>query len=374
MSSEVPFQNLTPALQLVRAASEEAFTRVYASSRFILGQEVTEFEREFAATLGVPHAVGVANGLDAIFLSLKVLGVGPGDEVIVPAHTSIATWLAVSITGATPVPADVSIQTCCLTEDYARAALSPRTKAVVPVHLYGHPAPMPALMQLADEKKIFVVEDNAQAVGAAIMGKATGAWGHLGATSFYPTKNLGALGDGGGVTTQNEAWAARVRQLRNYGEVKKFENEVVGTNSRLDELQAALLRARLACLEALLAWRRQLAQQYLQELNDCGDLVLPCETEGTRHAWHLFVVRTASRDALRQALAAAGIETMIHYPRPPYLQNAYASVGYKPGAFPNSEMITATCISLPLWYGMAERQCSRVAEACRNFYRQGKKK
>lgn len=363
----IPFLDFQGQHQPIRAEVMAAVERVYDSYWYVLGEEVTRFEQEYAAFNQVAQTVGVANGLDALVLALRVLEIGPGDEVIVPSNTYIATWLAVTQVGATPVPVEPDPATSNLDPALIAAALTPRTRAIMPVHLYGQACRMSEIMALAKEHGLYVIEDNAQAQGAAFAGQLTGSFGHLSATSFYPGKNLGALGDAGAVTTNDAELAQKVRVLRNYGSQQKYYNEVVGYNSRLDELQAAVLRVKLQHLPTWTAQRQQIAAWYDQHLADIADLRLPTIAEGATHVYHLYVVRTPHRAALQQHLTSHGISTMIHYPIPPHLQQAYADLGIARGAFPIAEELAATCLSLPMWPGMTEEHVMAVTEAMRSF-------
>lgn len=353
----------------VRAEALEAMTRVYDSQWYVLGPEVARFEQAYSAFNQVAHTVGVGNGLDALALALRALGIGPGDEVLVPANTYIATWLAVSQVGATPVPVEPDPATSNLDPNRLAAALTPRTRAVMPVHLYGQPCRMPEIMALAQQHSLVVVEDNAQAQGATIDGRLTGSFGAASGTSFYPTKNLGALGDAGAITTNDAALAAQLRRLRNYGSTQKNYHDLLGYNSRLDELQAAVLRVKLNYLASWTAQRQQLAAWYSDYLADIPNLRLPTVIAGAVSVWHLYVVHTTRRAALQQHLATQGIGTLIHYPVPPHRQPAYAHLGLPPGALPIAEELAATCLSLPLWPGMTEGMVAIVARAIRVFYR-----
>lgn len=363
----IPFYSLEPQHAPLRVDLLATLGRVYDAGQFVLGPEVAAFEREYAAFSGVAHAVGVGNGLDALTLALRALGVGPGDEVLVPAHTYIATWLAVTHVGARPVPIEPDPATSNLDPARLAAALTPRTRALVPVHLYGQPCPMPELLRFAREHGLFVVEDNAQAQGATFNDQPTGSFGHVNATSFYPTKNLGALGDGGALTTADPALAARLRQLRNYGATQKYHHATAGYNSRLDELQAAVLRLKLPQLLGWNAQRQQVAAWYDQHLAGVPGLRLPTVAVGAAPVWHLYVVHTPRRDALQRHLAARGIGTLVHYPVPPHRQPAYAHLGLPAGALPLAEALAATCLSLPLWPGMSEALVAEVAGAVREF-------
>lgn len=366
-SGPVPFLSFQPQHAPIREDVLAAVGRVYDSYWYVLGEEVQQFEQEYAAFNQVAHTVGVANGLDALVLALRALGIGPGDEVIVPSNTYIATWLAVTQVGATPVPVEPDPATSNLDPARIPAALTARTRAIMPVHLYGQACRMPEIMALARQHGLYVVEDNAQSQGAACGGQLTGSFGDINATSFYPGKNLGALGDAGAVTTDRAELAEQVRVLRNYGSRQKYYNEVVGYNSRLDELQAAVLRAKLPHLAGWTTQRQQVAAWYDQHLAGIPELRLPHTAPGTTHVYHLYVVHHPRRDALQRYLTEQQIGTLIHYPVPPHRQQAYASLELQPGAFPVAEELAATCLSLPLWPGMTEEQVQRVAAAIRSF-------
>ena len=366
-SITVPFLSFQPQHVPVREEVMAAVGRVYDSYWYVLGDEVKRFEQAYSAFNHVPHTVGVANGLDALVLALRVLDIGPGDEVIVPSNTYIATWLAVTQVGAIPVPVEPDPATSNLDPTRIEAAITARTRAIMPVHLYGQACRMTEIMALAHAHKLHVVEDNAQAQGATFDGQLTGSIGAVNATSFYPGKNLGALGDAGAVTTNDADLAQRVRVLRNYGSQQKYFNEVVGYNSRLDELQAAVLDVKLRHLGAWTAERQQVAAWYSQHLADVADLRLPHVAPGATHVWHLYVVHTAQRDALQQHLTSQGIGTLIHYPVPPHRQQAYADLNLPVGAFPIAEELARTCLSLPMWPGMTEEHVAAVAAAIRSF-------
>lgn len=364
----IPFLSLKPQHDLIRTELDECFMKVMDRSIFVLGGEVEAFEKEYAAYSGVNHCVAVANGLDALYISLKILGIGEDDEVIVPTLTCAPTWMAVSRTGARLVPVEVDPSTYCIDEARLGEAITSRTKAIVPVNLYGRPATLFSLVTLAQSKGIPIVEDNAQGHGASIHCKSTGSFGLLNATSFYPTKNLGALGDGGAITTDDFEFAKKAKILRNYGTVQRFHHDVVGINSRLDELQAAFLKTKLKYLDAWNRERREHALHYQQLLKGVGDLILPLETDGFSSNYHLFVIRTNRRDLLRQYLQTRGIETDVHYPIPPHLQPAYQMLGFTKGQFPVSEKICETILSLPLWPGMKEEQVSYISQCIKTFF------
>lgn len=348
-----------------------ALGRVYDSYWYVLGEEVRQFEAAYAAFSGTAHCVGVANGLDALVLALRALGIGAGDEVIVPSNTYIATWLAVTQAGAVPVPVEPNPLTSNLDPAGLAAARSPRTRAIVPVHLYGQACQMDAIGSFARQHGLAIVEDNAQAQGATFGGRLTGSFGAVNATSFYPGKNLGALGDAGALTTDDASLADQLRALRNYGSIRKYQHEVVGYNSRLDELQAAVLRVKLPYLAAWTAQRQQLAAWYDQHLADIAELRLPQVAVGATHVYHLYVIHCARRDALQQHLSAQGIGTLIHYPLPPHQQPAYAHLSFQASAFPIANELAATCLSLPLWPGMQEAHVVAVAAGIRAFHTVG---
>lgn len=360
----VPFLDLQAINQEQAAELTAAFQRVLQSGWYILGQEVAQFEQRFAAYCGAAQGIGVANGLDAIMLVLKASGIGPGDEVIVPSNTFIATWLAVSQCGATPVPVEPVEATYNLDPARVAAAITPRTRAIVPVHLYGQPADMDPLLALAAQHGLLVLEDAAQAHGARYRGRRSGALGHAAAFSFYPGKNLGALGDAGGITTSDAALAERIRTYRNYGSQKKYHNLVQGFNSRLDEMQAAFLNVKLDALDDGNARRRAIAARYGELLAGSG-LLLPQVPEWAEPVWHLYVVRHPQRDALAAKLAEQGIGTIVHYPIAPHRQQAYAELGFKEGDFPIAEAIHREVLSLPIGPHMTLAQADEVAAAVR---------
>jgi len=357
---KVPFLDFVGPYEELKPELDAAYERFMRSAWYILGKECEAFEQEFATYCGSQHCVGVGNGLEALHLLLRAHGVGPGDEVIVPSNTYIATWLAVSYAGATVVPVECDLRTYNLDPTRIEAAITPRTKAIMPVHLYGQPADMEPIMALAARHGLKVIEDNAQAQGARYRGRRTGALGHAAAHSFYPGKNLGAYGDGGAITTDDAEIADRVRTLRNYGSKQKYYNEVKGYNSRLDEMQSALLRVKLRVLDQWNQRRAAVAQRYLQELHPSGGLVLPLVPAGAEPVWHLFVVRHPGRNALQKKLNADGIGTLIHYPVPPHLSGAYADAGWKRGDFPLAEASADTVLSLPIGPHISGEQVDAV--------------
>lgn len=363
---KVPFLDVRASYEEIAPELDAATARVLASGWYLLGEEIVAFERAFAAYVGAKHCVGLGNGLDALHLSLRALGIGPGDEVIVPSNTYIATWLAVSYAGARPVPVEPDRRTYNLDPDRIAAALTPRTRVILPVHLYGQPADMEPILALARQHGLRVLEDAAQAHGARYRGRQIGALGDVTAWSFYPGKNLGALGDAGAITTDDAEVADRVRVLRNYGSRVKYVNEVQGYNSRLDEIQAAALRVKLGHLAEWNERRARIAARYLAELGDQG-LALPYVPDWAAPAWHVFPVLTPARDAFQAHLTAAGIGTVIHYPTPPHRQAAYAALGLPEGTFPLSEAIHREIISLPIGPHMTDEQVDATIAAVRDF-------
>jgi len=359
---KVPFLDLRDAYLELAPELEAVFLRVMDSGWYMLGPEVEAFEREFAAYCGARFCVGVGNGLDALHLILRAWGIGPGDEVIVPANTYIATWLAVSYSGARPVPVEPDPRTYNLDPQRLETAISMRTRAILPVHLYGLPADMDPIRAVARQHGLKVIEDAAQAHGARYRGRRPGALGDAAAFSFYPTKNLGAFGDGGAVVTDDPELAGRIAALRNYGSRRKHENEIKGYNSRLDELHAALLRVRLRHLDEWTERRRARARLYLSLLSGLP-LTLPHEPTWAEHAWHLFVIRTTQREALQSLLNARGVGTLIHYPIPPHLQPAYEELGLRAGALPVTEAIHREVLSLPIGPHLSEQQVRYAAAA-----------
>jgi len=358
----IPFLNLKSINASFNGELEDAADRVVRSGQYILGEEVASFEREFADYCGSTHALGVSNGLDALHMILRALDIGPGDEVIVPANTFIATWLAVSFCGAKPVPVEPEPDGFNIDLNAVEAAITPRTRAIMVVHLYGLPVDVLALKALADLHQIPIIEDAAQAHGATCHGVRVGALGRAAAFSFYPGKNLGALGDGGGVTTSDPALARRIHQLRNYGSTVKYEHIEIGFNARLDEVQAAMLRVKLSRLDADNQARQLIADRYLQGMIEL-DVALPHVPAGLTSVWHLFVVRSSRRERLMEGLAKRGVTTSIHYPVPPHLQEAYASFGFVKGHFPLTEAIHREVLSLPIWPGMRMKWSTTLFKA-----------
>jgi dTDP-4-amino-4,6-dideoxygalactose transaminase len=361
----VPFLDVQGAYRELRSEIDAAVQRVLESGWYLLGDELHSFEREWASFVEATHCVGVANGLDALRLALEALGVGPGDEVIVPSNTYIATWLAVTQVGASVVPVEPDPVTFNLDPNRVDTAVTPRTRVVLPVHLYGQPADLDAIYDIADARGLRVLEDAAQAHGAGYRGRRVGGRGVV-AWSFYPGKNLGAIGDGGAVTTDDSDIADQLRVLRNYGSRVKYRNERRGYNSRLDEVQAAVLRAKLPHLDEWNARRAEQARRYSCELAMAG-LELPVSPDWADSVWHLYVIRSAQRDALRDALTARGIDTIIHYPVPPHRQPAYADASFPADAFPIASAMAETVLSLPLGPHLTNEQQSVVIDALRDL-------
>jgi dTDP-4-amino-4,6-dideoxygalactose transaminase len=363
----IPFLDVGAATRELRAELDDAYRRVQDAGWYVLGPEVEAFEREYAAYCGVAHCVTVGNGMDALHLLLRAAGIGAGDEVLVPGHTFIATWLAVSAAGAVPVAVDVDERAGNLDPTRLGAAMTPRTAAVVPVHLHGQPAAMTEITAFARRHRLAVFEDAAQAHGACLHGRRAGSLGDGAAFSFYPTKNLGALGDAGAVTTDDAALAERVRRLRNYGSAVKYHHDEPGTNSRLDELQAAFLSVKLRHLDAWNERRRSVAAAYHEALAGVAGLARPAVLDGAEPVWHLYAVRHRRRDALQRALADAGIGTAIHYPVPPHRSGAYRQAAWGGRDLGVSERWAAESLSLPMGPHLSAIEVARVAECVRRF-------
>lgn len=367
---QVPFFALERQHRSIQAQLQLAFAKILRGGRFILNDEVRALEEELAVYQKIKYCVAVGSGHDALFISLKALGIGRGHEVLVPSHTCHATWLAVANTGALPVPVEVEASTYTLNPKLIANAITKKTKAVVPVHLYGHPCAMDRIMAAAKKYKLWVIEDNAQAHGAIFRDRPTGSWGQCNATSFYPTKNLGALGDGGAIFTADKKLFAFAKAFGNYGSERKDRYRLRGINSRLDELQAAVLRIKLKKLEIWNEARRRNARLLLDSLRDLGDLQLPpTASETVKPVFHQFVIRTRYRDKLKKHLADRGIETAIHYPTPIHLQKAYAYLGYKKGSLPVAENLSQTILSLPIWPELKVREIEQVCAGIRNFFK-----
>ncbi len=363
----IPFLDLKPAYAELKDALDGAYDRVMRSGVYLLGAELEAFESEFAAYCGAAHCVGVGSGLDALRLCLEAYGIGAGDEVIVPAHTFIATWLAVDMTGALPVPVEPNERTYNLDPDRLDSAITRRTKAIIPVHLYGQAADMGPIREIAAKRNLKVIEDAAQAHGARHGKQRCGSLGDAAAFSFYPGKNLGAMSDGGAVLTDDAEIADRVRMLRNYGSKVKYQNEVKGINSRFDELQCAILRAKLPKLDEWNERRRSVAQTYLRELAGAPHLTLPATPDYTEPVWHLFVVRHPERDQLQDHLRKEGVSTLIHYPIPPHESKAFAGDRPTPHSLPITSRLAKEVLSLPMGPHMTERETLRVVQAIKGY-------
>jgi dTDP-4-amino-4,6-dideoxygalactose transaminase len=372
VATTVPFVDLVAQYESIAAEIDEAFHEVTATAQYILGNRVQRFEEEFAAFVGCEHAVGVGSGLDALRLGLLALEIGPGDEVVVPANTYIATALAVSEVGADVVLVDCDPETYNVDPAAVAAAITPRTRALLPVHFAGQAAEMQPLLDLAQRHNLEVVEDAAQAHGTRYDGQRCGSLGKLACFSFYPGKNLGAYGDGGMVTTRDGDVVERIRRLRNYGERAKYEHVVKGVNSRLDGLQAAFLSVKLPHLPHWNDARLSHADTYATELVGVGDLVLQQRAKSSTHVYHLFIVETEHRDALREHLTDRGIQTGIHYPIPIHLQEAYRDLGLGAGAFPSAERLARRSLSLPMYPELSAEQMETVTAAIREFFEAGR--
>ena len=361
----IPLLELLPTYQELDGEIDEAIKGILASGWYIGGPPVEQFETEFAAFCDAPHCVGVANGLEALALSLRALGVGPGDEVIVPSNTYIATWLAVSMAGATPVPVEPDAMTHCIDPKRIPASITARTRCIMPVHLYGHPCDMGAITAIAGEHGLLIVEDAAQAHGASVEGCPIGTHGDAVAWSFYPTKNLGAFGDAGAVTTRDSELAEKIRLLRNYGSTVKNVNDVKGYNSRLDPIQAAILSVKLRHLDAWQERRHQIARLYAEAFEGLNSAVAPIAAPGAVHAWHLYVMQFDDRDRVQAALAERGVGTFVHYPIPPFLQDAYREFRDRAEEWPIAASLADRVLSIPMGPHLSLDDAARVAEAVR---------
>ncbi|MGZ8550770.1 MAG: DegT/DnrJ/EryC1/StrS family aminotransferase [Chitinophagaceae bacterium] len=365
---KIPFLSFEKMHAPIKQELQNAFSEFYDSYWYVLGKRVEAFEKNYAAYNQVEHCIGVSNGLDALHLCLKALNIGKGDEVIVPSNTYIATVLAISYVGATPVFVEPDSGTFNINPNLIEAAITSRTRAIMPVHLYGQCCEMDAIMQIAEKHQLFVIEDNAQSQGSMYNGRKAGSFGHLNGTSFYPGKNLGALGDAGAVTTNDPELAKMIRTLRNYGSEKKYYNEVIGFNMRLDEMQAAFLSVKLNYLDNWTSERQTIAGWYNESLRGIEQLKLPSTAANASHVYHLYVIQAEKRDELQQHLNTAGVGTLIHYPIPPHMQKAYSHLNYSKGDFPIAEEIASTCLSLPLWPGITESQISYIRDTIKSFY------
>jgi dTDP-4-amino-4,6-dideoxygalactose transaminase len=365
---QIPFLSFEKINGQVQAEIFSVFESFFNSSKYVLADQVEKFENAYAAYNNTQYCIGVSNGLDGLFLALRSLNIGAGDEVIIPSHTYIATMLAVTHTGASPVLVEPDKETYNIDPTKIEAAITNNTKAIIPVHLYGQACVMNEIISIAQKHGLMVIEDNAQAHGAAFGGRNTGSWGHINATSFYPAKNLGALGDAGALTTNDENLARQAKLLRNYGSEIKYHHQEIGYNMRMDECQAAFLSVKLKYLEDWTRQRQQIAFMYEQALKEIGELVLPAKHPDADHVYHLYVIRTPDRSDLQHHLHKKGIGTLIHYPIANHLQPAYRSLGYKKGSFPIAEEIADTCLSLPMWPGMRQIHINYVADEIKSFF------
>ena len=365
---DIPLVDLKAQYTLIRDEVRDSIERVLNECNFILGDEVRSFEREFAKFCGTEFGIGVGSGTDAIHLAIRAIGLGPGDEALIPANTFIATALGVTYSGATPVPVDVDPATFLMDVPKIESAITPRTRAIVPVHLYGRMMELDPVIEIARRYNLLLVEDAAQAHGAEIKGRKAGSVGVAGCFSFYPGKNLGAYGDAGMVVTNDEDLKTRLEALRNYGSTQKYYHPMLGYNSRLDTIQAAILRTKLRRLDSFNAARFEVAQKYNSALQGIGDLVLPQIPSGKSHVFHLYVARTGRRDALLQYLQSRGIGVVIHYPKPIHLHGAYKHLGYEAGSFPVAEQLSNQVISFPIFPEITDEQIAFVAEAVKDFF------
>ena len=364
---KIPFLSFKQMNAVIKPEVMAAFEHFFDSNWYILGDRVQQFENEYAQFNHVAYCVGVSNGLDALHIALKTLGIGKGDEVLVPSNTYIATVLAISFVGATPVFVEPDISTYNIDPSKIEEKISSKTKAILPVHLYGQCADMKAILQIAKKHNLYVIEDNAQSQGSMCDGKLAGSFGDMNATSFYPGKNLGALGDAGAITTDNKQLAELSATIRNYGSSRKYFNEVIGMNARLDECQASILSVKLKYLPGWNEERVRIAGWYAEQLKSLDNVVLPALAAECTSVYHLYVIRSSQRNSLQQYLTENGIGTLIHYPVPPHLQKAYADLNYKRGDFPIAEKIADTCLSLPIFIGMSFEEVSYVCDTIKNF-------
>lgn len=364
----IPFFTLTHQNLEIEKEVQTFYKELHADAWYVLGKRVSQFEKEYAAYHSVKQCIGVGNGLDALTLSLKALGIGKGDEVIVPANSFIATLLAVTQVGATPVLAEPDSYTFNITAEEVQKKISSKTKAIIPVHLYGLPCEMDGIISLAEKNNLYVIEDNAQAHGATYKNQKTGSFGIVNATSFYPVKPLGAYGDGGAITTNDDALAKQIRLLGNYGSEEKYYYETTGVNSRLDEIQAGVLSIKLKSLDRWNEERIQVANQYSTALKDMAGITLPVSTPDATHVYHQYVIQAEKRDLLQKHLAMNGIQTGIHYPVPPHLQKAYDFLNLKKGSLPVTEKVSANILSLPIYIGMKTEDVEYVCEVIQKFF------
>ena len=362
----IPFVTFKPMENKLSSVLHEAFDRVYNNSWYIHGTEDTNFEKSFASFCGTRYCVGCGNGLDSLMLSLKAVGIGEGDEVIVPSNTFIATVLAISYVGATPVLTEPNIKTFNIDPANIKKNITPKTKAIMPVHLYGQPCDMDAIMEIADKYHLMVIEDCAQAHGAKFNGKRVGSFGIAAGFSFYPGKNLGALGDAGAAVTDDKEIADKIRALGNYGSDYKYHHIYQGNNSRLDELQAAFLSAKLPYLDDMNEFRQSVARKYIEGIHN-PYVKLPSVIDGAEPVWHVFAVRSDQRDEFEKYLNSNGIQTNKHYPIPIHLQKAYSNLNISKGSLPIAEEISATELSIPMYYGMTDEETEYVIQCINQF-------
>ena len=363
----IPFLNLKAQYKEIHDEIDLAYERVMQSGWYILGEECENFEIEFAKYCGANHCIGVGNGLEALHLILRAYQIGEGDEVIVPSNTYIATWLAVSYAGARPVPVEPDANTYTLDPERVEAAITTKTRAILPVHLYGQPADMDSLIVIAQKYGLIVIEDAAQAHGAQYKGRFCGTLGHAAGFSFYPTKNLGANGDAGAVVTNDPVCAEKTRLLRNYGSKIKYDNDVKGFNSRLDEMQAAFLRVKLHHLDDWNNRRRKIASVYYDALKNIPDLILPYVPSWSSPVWHIYPIRHVRRDDLQEYLKKNGIDTLIHYPVPPHLSKAYADLNLSKGSYPIAEALAVSELSLPINPHMSISDANYIGNSIKAF-------
>lgn len=362
---QVPFGDMKVHYQQFKSDIDNAVNRVLASGHYILGPELEKFEADFAGFVGAKYSVGCASGTEAIYLALAAIGVGPGDEVITVAHTAVPTISAISMTGATPVFVDIDPKTYVMDINAVEARITEKTKAIVPVHLYGQMVDMEPLMKLALKHRLPVMEDVAQATGATYKGAVAGSLGEYAAFSYYPSKNLGAFGDGGAVTTNSKEYYEHLKMLRNYGQSKRYYHDIIGINSRLDEIQSAILGAQLPYVHQWNERRREIARRYNEGLKDV--VTVPHEASYGQHVYHLYVIQTENRDAMQEYLASKGVQALIHYPIPAHLQKAYAYLGYKKGDLPVTEHAANHILSLPMFPELTNEQIDQVIAAVRDY-------
>ena len=366
---QIPFFSFEKRNNDLRKEALNAFEEFFDSNWYVLGSRTTKFEEDYASFNKTKYSVGVSTGLDALHLSLLALGIGVGDEVIVPSNTYIATVLSITYVGATPIFVEPRLSTSNLNPELIEAAITDRTKCIMPVHLYGQSCEMDEIMQIARKHNLFVVEDNAQSQGASYKGKLTGSFGEVNATSFYPTKNIGAVGEAGAITTDSEELAHKVKVMRNYGSQKTYYNEVIGYNNRIDEFEAAFLSVSLKYFDQWTSERKSLDTMYREKLGEVDQIRVNQIAKGATTVNHLFTIRTDRRDALQQYLKENGIGTKIHYPLPPHLQECYKDMGYSKGDFPIAEEIANTSLSLPNFLGLTEGQIDHIVSCIKMFFR-----